>query len=249
MKKAYYELAVNNPGAVAWHCALKLEMAAHLTKVLLSEQLRSEEAPGRDEAKAKLEEELRRRVGCEIQIDDLPDAKHYGQVDDVYVSFEWSDGGVIHGHMAFWIVGAPRIDKVEMPQEKCDECEEQRWVEIEALPDGAAVVPQSEAAYCLAWDRCLTEFNVGKAMAIRKGDERSTSEGEAWARLSALAASVGVRQDVGRAEEGKVRSPESISYETHAHCLLQGMQLSGADEARCWSELQEILGGCSRASG
>ena len=85
-------------------------------------------------------------------------------------------------------------------------------------------------------------------MAIRKGDERSTSEGEAWARLSALAASVGVRQDVGRAEERKARSPESISYETHAQCLLQGMQLSGADEARCWSELQEILGGCSRAS-
>ena len=132
---------MNNPGAVAWYCALKLEMAVRLTKVLLNEQLRSEEVPGSDEAKAKLEEELRRRVGCEIQIDDLPDVKHYGQVDDVYVSFEWSDGGMIHGRMAFWIVGAPRTDKVGMPQEKCDECEGQRWVEIEAPPDGAAYVP------------------------------------------------------------------------------------------------------------
>ena len=27
MRKAYYELAVHNPGAVAWYCALKLEVA------------------------------------------------------------------------------------------------------------------------------------------------------------------------------------------------------------------------------
>ena len=33
MKKAFYELAVNNPGAVAWYCSLKLEMAVHLTGI------------------------------------------------------------------------------------------------------------------------------------------------------------------------------------------------------------------------
>ena len=27
MNKVYYELAVHNPGAVAWYCALKLEVA------------------------------------------------------------------------------------------------------------------------------------------------------------------------------------------------------------------------------
>ena len=43
-------------------------------------------------------------------------------------------------------------------------------------------------------------------------------------------------------------SPESISYETHAHCLLRGLELSGEDEARCWSELQSILEGCARVS-
>ena len=49
-------------------------------------------------------------------------------------------------------------------------------------------------------------------------------------------------------EERKVRSPESISYEAHAHCLLHGLELSGEEEARCWEELQEILKGCSRAT-
>ena len=36
MKKAYYELAVRNPGAVAWYCGLKLEMAVKLTTALLT---------------------------------------------------------------------------------------------------------------------------------------------------------------------------------------------------------------------
>ena len=49
-------------------------------------------------------------------------------------------------------------------------------------------------------------------------------------------------------EERKVRSPESISYEAHAHCLLHGLELSGEEEARCWEELHEILKGCSRAT-
>ena len=45
-----------------------------------------------------------------------------------------------------------------------------------------------------------------------------------------------------------MRSPESISYEAHAHCLLHGLELNGEEEARCWGELQEILQGCSRAT-
>lgn len=72
MKRAYYELAVHNPGAVAWYCALKLEMAVALTKALLTEQMRSEEVPGREEAKAKLAEELGRRLGVEVLVDDVP---------------------------------------------------------------------------------------------------------------------------------------------------------------------------------
>ena len=48
--------------------------------------------------------------------------------------------------------------------------------------------------------------------------------------------------------ERQVRSPESISYETHAHCLLHGLDLGIAEDASCWNELLEILQGCSRSS-
>ena len=47
-----------------------------------------------------------------------PDQMHFGQVDDYYMSYEWSEGGMIHAHMAFWVVGAPRIDKIEVPREQ-----------------------------------------------------------------------------------------------------------------------------------
>ena len=123
MKKAYYELAVHNPGAVAWYCALKLEMAVALTKALLTAQVRSEEVPGRDEAQAKLAEELSNRMGVDVLVEEIPDLRHFGCVDDHYASFEWSEGGMIHVHIAFWVVGAPRIDKIEVPQEKEDENE------------------------------------------------------------------------------------------------------------------------------
>ena len=42
------------------------------------------------------------------------------------------------------------------------------------------------------------------------------------------------------------RSPESISYETLAHCLLEGLEMNAEEDARCWSELQDILDGCAR---
>ena len=30
------------------------------------------------------------------------------------VSFEWSSGAMLHAYMAFWVIGAPRIDKIEV---------------------------------------------------------------------------------------------------------------------------------------
>ena len=53
---------------------------------------------------------------------------------------------MVHVHMAFWVVGAPRIDKIEVPQKKEDEHEGKAWVEIDVVPEGVTVVPQSEAA-------------------------------------------------------------------------------------------------------
>ena len=49
----------------------------------------------------------------------------------------------------------------------------------------------------------------------------------------------------GRRENA--RSPESLSYEAHAHCLLRGLELPTEASDRCWAELVEILEGCSRA--
>ncbi len=120
--------------------------------------LQSDVVPGRDEAMARLEAELQQKLGLEVSVADLPDFQYYGYVDDFYASLEWSAGGLIHTHIAFWIVGSPRIDKVVVPKEtKPDE------VEIDVTPAEAVVLPQERAANPMAtfWDRVITEFNVG----------------------------------------------------------------------------------------
>ncbi len=74
---------------------------------------------------------------------------------------------MLHAHMAFGVIGVPRIDKIEVPREKADEGEYHTWVEIEVLPNGVMAIPQSEAADRLAasWDRGFTEFNVAPGSA------------------------------------------------------------------------------------
>ena len=93
---------------MAWYCAVKLEMATALTAALLTKQLQSDDVPGLADVRRKIEAELVSRTGLDISVDDVPDVRHFGQVDDWYASFEWSEGGIIHAHMAFWVVGAPR---------------------------------------------------------------------------------------------------------------------------------------------
>ena len=101
MKKAYYQLSVRDPGAVAWYCAVKLEMATALTAALLTEQLQSDSVPGLADAQRKIEAELASRMGVEVTVGGNPDLSHFGQVDDWYVTYEWSEGAIIHAHMAF----------------------------------------------------------------------------------------------------------------------------------------------------
>ena len=74
----------------------------------------------RVEAQAKLAGELRNRMGVDVLVEEIPDLRLFGCVDDHYASFEWSEGGMLHAHIAFWVVGAPRIDKIEVPREKED---------------------------------------------------------------------------------------------------------------------------------
>ena len=134
------------------------------------------------------------RLGVDVDVDDVPDVQLFGHVDDHYATFEWSEGGMIHAHMAFWIVGAPRIDKIAVPRAK----EDGACVEIDAAPPGAEVVPEPEAADRLAafWDRAYTEFNVAKVLA----DQSSTRPG-------AASHDVGVRQFLVSAEEKKRALP------------------------------------------
>ena len=111
MKKMFYELAVTNPGAVAWYCGLKLEMSVHLTKDLLTQQMQSSAVPGLDAVKNRVEAGLKAKLGSDVNLDQIPDLVHLGHVDDFYASFEWSSGGLVHAHMAYlfrlWLLSIP----------------------------------------------------------------------------------------------------------------------------------------------
>ena len=134
----------------------------------------------------------------------------------------------MHSHMAFWIVGSPRIDKIAVPKE-CDD----HVVEISACSELDVVLPEVEAASRMAsfWDRVVTEYNVAKALSGADNLQGDT----------------GTRQKLGKKKEKEHPSPESISYQTYAHCLLGTVELpDDAESKRCWEELESILAACSR---
>ena len=115
-------------------------MAVQLVMTLLSEALQDPNTPGLGTAKARMTEHLRSKVGPGIAGDELPDLQNLGVADDFYASFEWSDGGIVHVHIALWIVGSPRIDKVQVPKEQQEESEG-NFVEIDVPIDGETVMP------------------------------------------------------------------------------------------------------------
>ena len=244
MKKAFYQPAVANPGAVAWYCGLKLEMAVCLVMNVFSEALQDPSTPGLDSVKARMTEHLRGQVGPGIEIEELPDLQLLGTVDDFYASFEWSDGGMVHIHIALWIVGAPRIDKVIVPKENVDE----GFVEIKAPIEGETVLPQEEAACLMSafWERAYTECNLAKVVSsfAASAEAQSTVEAEI---LRATAEDTGQRIKLGRALERERPSPESLSYLTMRHCLLDGLaEITPQQEQECWQELDHILAACGR---
>ena len=111
-KNSYYRLAVANPGAVSWYCGLKLEMSVWLTKALLTRQLQSETSTPGYALATEWSQRLSEDMGVEVSVDDVDLGDSWGLVDDVYATFEWSAGGMVHVHIAFWIAGAPCIDKI-----------------------------------------------------------------------------------------------------------------------------------------
>ena len=240
MKKTFYELAVANPGSVSWYCGAKLEMAVHLTKNLLTQQMQSRSVPGLEAVKDRLRTSLRERLGHEVDVDCLPDLSCMGHVDHFYATFEWSGRGMLHAHMAFWIVGSPRIDKVLVPKEQGDH------VEIKAACDTDVVLPQTEAANLMAcfWDRVISEFNVAKAL---HQSTQALPGGPSVESSAEMASATGLRQKLGKKQEKERPSPECISYKTLAHCILETLDVSDAEEEQCWAELEHILDQCGRA--
>ena len=85
--KAFYELALQIPGVVAWYCTLKLEMAVRLAQEIITPMLQSDIVPGRHEATAILRAELQ-RLGLEVSFDYLPDLRNYGCAIYLYASLE-----------------------------------------------------------------------------------------------------------------------------------------------------------------
>ena len=141
-QQTFYQLVVANPGAVAWYCGLKLEMAVHLVMNVLTEAMQDASAPGLQHVKARMTEHPHSHVGPHIDVGEVPELEHIGAVDDFYASFEWSDGGMVHVHIALWIAGAPRIDNVTVPKDSIDK----GVVEIKTAIEGDTVVPQEQAA-------------------------------------------------------------------------------------------------------
>jgi hypothetical protein len=209
-------------------------MMVHLAKEIITEMLQSSTVPGKQEAIAILEEELRQKVGIEVCVEDLPDLQQYGRVDDFYASLEWSAGGLVHVHIAYWIVGAPRIDKVVVPRQS-----EAGVFEVDVTAADAVVLPHERAANVMStfWDRVICEFNVAKHEKEGGDSDKGT-----------LRSATGVRSTLGKKKEKLTISPESISWRTFAHCLLGSLELpTEQEETECWDELNRILEMCGRS--
>ena len=71
------------------------------------------------QALKSLHEEIREAFGPDhAMLNSLQTQGSYGEVDDWWATFEWSSGGMVHVHIAFWIVASPRIDKVLISTEE-----------------------------------------------------------------------------------------------------------------------------------
>ena len=258
MRQAFYQLSVANPACVQWYCALKLEMALHLLVDVITRQLQSSDVPGLEQSKERVRANLEKKMGVPVAVTDMsfPDLKHFGQVDDYWLSYEWSDGGIIHAHIALWIVGSPRIDKINVPKNP-----EDNVVEVDVDADDVEIVTQEEAANRMAdfWDRLVTEFNVGKAFVGHRNascrdatnDVNVEPSGRARATdviddLYSLCESIGPRKEMGVKAERATTSPECISSRALTHCMLKSGLVDDDENAHCWDELNDILFNCSR---
>ena len=198
-KEAYYRAALANPGVVEWYCALRLEMSVRLVAALLTQSM--QQAADCGTYKDTLRKELQRYLGDTFDETSFQASfRAMGRVDDFWASFEWSSGGMVHVHVAFWITGSPRVDKVvaQSPHGATpDDGDRDGGREILLDDDGDVVLTDAQCANLMAsfYDPAYTEWHLGK-----------DPDGAAAKAPSA-------RHDLGKGCERKVTAPDMLSHD------------------------------------
>ena len=208
-------------------------------------------------------EHIRQHAGvkCDVDIPEMPELSELGRVDDYYASIEWSSGGMVHAHIAFWMVGSPRIDRVTTVGD--DECGTEKPIRVDDPMEDDIVMVDAQAAALLGqfWERVYTECNIMKGsvngVQMDLGASLPRTDAEADGADGRVVGDVGPRAKMGKKMEREKPSPESISTKTLLHCLLgrqpratptesSGTPSRSEDAHRCWRELDDILVSCSR---
>ena len=174
------------------------------------------------QALKSLHEEIREAFGPDhAMLNSLQTQGSYGEVDDWWATFEWSSGGMVHVHIAFWIVASPRIDKVLISTEEtvADAAITLVWDE-----DASVVLNDDAAARVLTkfYDRVYTEWNPFK----NKQEE---------------VPAVGVRRSMGKKIEKTKAAIDMIS--TASIIALLETDASKPFPAECWYECVAIFKG------
>jgi hypothetical protein len=168
-------------------------MLVHLAAHIVSRNIGGDIVPGKAEAMQAMQQELD-AVFDPSSITVSSADFQYGKVDDWWATFEWSSGGMVHVHIAFWIVASPRIDKIVMSSELDPVAKET----IVLWDEDASVVLQDDAAAKVLtkfYDRVYTEWNPFK----KASDEVSR---------------VGVRRSIGKTVEKTQPAVDMISSAT-----------------------------------
>ena len=165
-------------------------------------------------------------MGVEVCVDDVDLGDSCGLVDDLYATFEWSAGGMVHLHIAVWIAGAPRIDRIDKAPDGDPDNEEAIFHDLDM--DGEVVLEQGEAASRLAsfFDRAYTEWNLQKPP-VGKHIE-STEAGQPGRRLK-----------MGKTEERSCPAPDMLSERS----LQMLLALNPGNAPTAWEELDNIFAG------
>jgi hypothetical protein len=217
-KEAYYRAALANPGVVEWYCALRLEMSVHLLAALLTQTMTNPRIPGSGAYADFLRQEMRQHLGDAFEeVTFERSIAAIGRVDDYWASYEWSAGGMVHVHVALWITGSPRVDKVlaqEPSAASPDETDRKRGREILLEDRGYVVLTDTQCANLMGafYDKAYAEWHPGK-----------DADGHA-------ANAPSERNKQGRIGERKVPAPEMVSHDSLMWLL--GTSASMEDDAQ-----------------